>query len=284
MNKNLPRALILGSNGFLAKELYQQLSKKNIEIISISRSAPADYCFDLSDNEKLFNILQKHHFDYIFNCAGSFVNDLDTCIKSNFEISKHLLDSAEKLKLNSKIILLGSAAEYGQSEVQMNGIKEDAKLHPVSAYGLSKSLQAQLAEFYHRSKKLKIYLMRIFNLYGQDISKALLPGAVLNQVELYKQNKIDKISTGNLNFYRDYIDVKEACIKILNITESNNDELVFNIGSGKPTLARELVLEILSKNAIEANALNESIENFRADDLKKIFANIEKYEKLGFKI
>ena len=58
---------------------------------------------------------------------------------------RHLLDALEEEKLRSRVVVMGSAAEYGVTAPEENPLSEDRILRPVSIYGLTKAFQTQLA-------------------------------------------------------------------------------------------------------------------------------------------
>ena len=108
------------------------------------------------------------------------------------------------------MLLIGSSSEYGDVLSNVEPVSENSLLHPISIYGLSKSFQTYLMDFYFRTYGLNLIMARTFNLIGKKISNKLFVGNVFTQIEDYKIGKISKIKVGSLQANRDYLEVEDA--------------------------------------------------------------------------
>ncbi len=168
---------------------------------------------DLSDYDSVKMIIGTVKPDQIYNFAGSFSNDYALDYKVNVLLTKNIFDSVIELKLDSRILLVGSAAEYGAIDEKDNPINENYPLNPVSVYGLTKVYQTNLMNFYYKIKNINVVMARTFNLRSSNISEKLFIGRLYKQIDEYKKGVITKISLGNLQNKRDYIDIDEAVMR-----------------------------------------------------------------------
>ncbi len=170
---------IIGSSGFLAKELFSAIADKK-PVLSLGRHRPAS----VSDNNFIYLDLSKPLIKspssqaikidtVIFNAAfkGRFKEpspewssqgqicapDFDLLFKTlNFEVSR--------------LITIGSSEEYGARDTDQL-IKEDEQLNPQSSYGYWKvKLYEQGLKWSMQNSKDFIHL-RPFNIYGVDADK-----------------------------------------------------------------------------------------------------------------
>ncbi|MBM3713821.1 MAG: NAD-dependent epimerase/dehydratase family protein, partial [Actinobacteria bacterium] len=208
----MKRVLIIGASGFTSKYLYNFINSPDKEIFFCDLVNAFDkkllrrwYKTDFSDFKEAYRIISEINPDQIYNLAGSFSNDFETDYRNNVLLTKNIFDSILKLNINTRVLIIGSAAEYGVINIKDNPIKEDYKLNPASIYGLTKVFQTNLMTYYFNSKKINVVMVRTFNLIGKEIHKKLFIGSLFKQISEYKEKKINKIIVGNLDNKRDYI-------------------------------------------------------------------------------
>lgn len=275
------KILITGANGFSAKELINELKKINDNDLFLSdiqkKSWLSNYfqC-DLSSFKDTFNLIAKICPNQIYHLAGSCTNIYKNDYDSNVLTSKNILDSILKIDTKIRILLIGSAAEYGKT--QSGYISEKTLLNPISIYGLTKSFQTQLMKYYYNNYKLNVVMVRPFNLYGKNAPVHLLIGNLFHQISQYKLGKINKIILGNLTAERDYIGIKDAVKDYIVIMEKGKNNQIYNIGTGNTIKIRDLVNKVFLQESISADVLEEN--NSSSNMIKKSIANISKIIKL----
>jgi len=238
--------LITGINGFSGYFLtnYILVKEKNAMVVGIdlqpkltsqkkwlARQRIIYYQSDLSKDKILKNILKKHRPNYIYHLAGKILADsLNQYLKANYQTTKNLLREVKRESPQARVLLTGSAAEYGSAK--KNPFKEASVLQPINAYGLSKKKQT---EFFLKAKnQLLLNLVRPFNLIGPGTPKKLLIGNIIEQIKEQK-NKQPVINIFNPENARDFLDVREA-VKFYYLI-NKNDKIVgeiFNLCSGRP--------------------------------------------------
>ncbi|MBM3701252.1 MAG: NAD-dependent epimerase/dehydratase family protein, partial [Actinobacteria bacterium] len=166
----MKRVLIIGASGFTSKYLYNFINSPDKEIFFCDLVNAFDkkllrrwYKTDFSDFKEAYRIISEINPDQIYNLAGSFSNDFETDYRNNVLLTKNIFDSILKLNINTRVLIIGSAAEYGVINIKDNPIKEDYKLNPASIYGLTKVFQTNLMTYYFNSKKINVVMVRTFN-------------------------------------------------------------------------------------------------------------------------
>lgn len=254
--------LVTGANGGFGKIFLPILRTKYLEpVIGTGRSniESADYfSCDLTDVRSVSCLIAKVKPRLIFHLAGSFTGQFENDFKVNTLSAKYLFDSILAQKLVTRIVVFGSAAEYGAVLAEDNPISEMQPCKPVSVYGLTKYYQTAIAEFYARTTNSDVVIARVFNLAIAGLSQRLFFGRAHAMIEAYKHKQIAKMEFGNLSSERDYIGAEEAVSQLLAIAERGISGEVYNVGGGVPKTMRSLLIEMLSKEGIPTDVIIET--------------------------
>tara|TARA_B100001063_G_C16725284_1_gene536017 strand:+ start:449 stop:1297 length:849 start_codon:yes stop_codon:yes gene_type:complete len=278
------KILITGASGFTGKNLFNLLKDSDNEIFLTDNIENIDYqnyikC-DLVNEDAVLKLLNQVCPSYIYNLAGTYTNEFSIDFNSNVLAVKNILDNLIHLKINAKVLLIGSAAEYGHVSEKNNPVNENQKLLPISFYGISKVFQNNLMNYYVRKHELNIVMARTFNIYGKGISNKLFAGRIYQMIEMYKNNQIDELRLHDLDNLRDYIHIDDTIRHYLDIMEHGNKGEVYNVGSGKPLTNYNLLKSILKEEGLNYNSLN--IDNLISEntEVRSIYADIRKLKKL----
>jgi GDP-4-dehydro-6-deoxy-D-mannose reductase len=274
--------LVTGARGATGSVLCSLIKIKYPEIMifptDIVHHSEAGYIqCDLTDCASVRNLLRKSQPCQIYHLAGSFTNNFDIDLASNVKATNNILQSILDLRLTTRILLVGSSAEYGIVEDKDNPIKESQPLNPVSIYGLTKVYQTKLMQYYFLTKDIDVVMVRPFNLIGKNISDYLFIGNLYRQIEKFKRGEICKITLGNLQNKRDYISIEDAVKDYLTVMGKGIAGEVYNIGSGSSEAIKNILEKILIENDLDMNIIEEVnfIENNKID-INDIYANIDK--------
>lgn len=237
--------LVTGANGFTGRHLVTMLQgRAGWEVAATSRrSGTGTQSCDLTDNEQVRELIETLQPSQIIHCAGSFDNVWETDFLMNVESTRHLLDAIRLRNPGCRVLLIGSAAEYGNTTA--GAIAETAPLNPVTIYGMTKAMQSMLMDFYVRSSGMDIVMARTFNLYGAGCSPALFPGRVNEQIELVRNGLQKTIRVRSLEARRDYLPIGEAIEAYVRILEHGRSGEVYNVGSGTPVKMSNLLQQLL---------------------------------------
>lgn len=242
------KTLITGVQGFTGSSLADQLDPVNGEVYGAdlnSGDSRINMTCDLADAEETLAMLDSVRPDQIYHLAGSFTNTYSRDYAGNVLSTRNLLEAITQLGLTPRVLIVGSAAEYGRVSAAQNPIRESQPLRPISVYGLTKAMQTTLMRYYVERYRLDIVMARTFNLFGKGISERLFVGHVYRQVEKLHNQEIACIEVGNLDALRDYIDVAEALAYYRLIMAQGISGEIYNVGSGRAVAVSEVLERIL---------------------------------------
>ena len=281
------RVLLTGSTGGLGRSLLPKLRQhygENVYWTSRSGEPNTNYiAADLTVASDVHSLIEKSCPDLIFHCSGSFKNDLKPDLDVNAFSCRLILESVAALGLKSRIVVFGSAAEYGVVSQEMNPVSEDRPLSPISVYGFTKSVQTHLAQFYARTQGTDVVIARVFNVLGKGFSQKLFVGRAEEQVRRYLAGEIDKLEFGSLQSQRDYISMDALFDQLLAIAKYGQKGEVYNVGSGRPIAMRKLLEDLVSAAGIPISAIDEMPSKFssrQGTDIPIIYADMGKTSRL----
>lgn len=278
--------LVTGASGFVGSHLLAYLrAHSNARCIGLTRTRSKNddtVVCDLNNSEQVNETIKRLQPSVIFHTAGSFSNIFEVDLQNNVLSSKNMLDAVIEHQPASRILLMGSAAEYGEIKRHENPIAEDHPLQPVSIYGWSKAAQTQLAHLYFKTYGLDIVIARTFNLSGQGVSDKLFAGRVEQQIRAVQEGKAEKISVGNLDAGRDYIDIEKACALYDLIAAKGVAGEIYNVGSGTAISMRKLLCKLLYQAGLDESIVEENThgKNTPHSEVSVIYANIDKIMQL----
>jgi len=277
-------SIVTGAFGFSGRYLTQSISD---EVICVSRSnkntdSYKNYAVncDLLNKTAVNNLIKQYQPKAIYHLAGSFTQNFENDYKSNVMTTKNILDAMVELSPKSRILLIGSAAEYGILKFEDCPIKENAQLRPCNPYGLTKIYQKFLMDYYINQYSLDIVMARPFNIYGKGASPLLFIGNLYKQISLYKSGDISSISLGNIENKRDYIFIEDAIKHYIKIMQYGISGEIYNVASGKATLTKDLLKTILDQEGLNISIIEPNTRSIQANDSSVIFADISKLQRL----
>lgn len=185
--------------------------------------------------------------EVVVNFVGFKGDSLEESMRWNYQLTRLLLDAC-RLSGVKKVVLIGSAAEYGLSNHPIY-FSEEMTLKPSSAYGESKALQSSLVSA-HEYSDLTILYLRVFNVWGSEMSRQTLSGylehlASLDPRERMAQQLLDS------NSIRDFVHVSTFCEKLFEAAKNTRCSLIVNLGSGRPLSIQRFALDFLHELGID---------------------------------
>jgi len=169
-----------------------------------------------------------------------------------------------------------------QRNVALLPTDEDAKLHPVSIYGITKQVQEQLAMISGEAMGIPTTSLRFQNVYGpgQSLKNPYTGILSIFSSRLLNGNDINIFEDGLES--RDFVyidDVVNATIASLESNSANGQ--IYNVGSGQPIAVLQVAEKLSQALGREFNYTISG--NFRVGDIRHNYADISKISKeLGF--
>jgi GDP-4-dehydro-6-deoxy-D-mannose reductase len=276
--------LITGAGGPLGRELLTLLGQTNVasprprwRVLASSRQSVADgmLALDVCDRARVFDLVAQTRPDLILHLAATLSDDFDTAFALNVGGARNLCDAVLVSQHPSRLLLIGSAAEYGVVETTANPVPVSHPLRPVSVYGMTKAWQTMLGQLY-ASRGLDVVTARIFNMDGPGISEKLFAGRIRKQIAALKSGQQARLQVGPLGAIRDYVPLIAAAEQVLTIAEHGKSGAVYHVGSGRGISMRELLQGYLVQNGLDFSVVDEDSahSNRKGYDVPAIFADM----------
>jgi GDP-4-dehydro-6-deoxy-D-mannose reductase len=281
--------LVLGGSGFIGRHFEVCFRRCGLEadykLVGVGRNeegySPSEGTrfrhIDLEVPRQLQQVLSEERPEFIVNLVGAYgQNDLDALFASNVQVSRCLFEAIQALTLPvEKVLVVGSAAEYGLP--LENPIREDAPLHPLSPYGLTKSIQTTLALYFHRVAGIPIVVARPFNIIGEGLSNRLSIGHFMSQIHAAEDG--GTIRVGNIDTSRDFLDIRDVAMGFLNLLFHGHPGEVYNVCSGVPTRIGD-VLDQLIRQSGKRLRIEVDPGLFKANDVSCVYGDPQKLRAL----
>jgi nucleoside-diphosphate-sugar epimerase len=236
----LKKALVTGASGFVGRSMVGRLHAEGWEVRVLGRHNDLNPLTIASSWHKqtLGPALTEFAPDAVFHLAGRTLSGTaEEYYTANVIPAAQLLDALEDLPNLPTIVLMGSAAEYGNVAEAALPVSEEHPCAPISDYGASKHAQTLMGLCRIRSG-WPIIVARLFNPVGPGMPKHLALGSFASRLAA----GASVLEVGNLDVRRDFISVDEAArivFELAQIPEAVGK--VINICSGRAFLLRELV-------------------------------------------
>lgn len=283
------KVLITGAAGFCASHLISRLRRdESIEIAGLDRvqaeaSAPGlDRYFqaDICDAGAVGSIVGSVAPDSIFHLAGAGGAGVPASVLCSVNLlgTANVLEAVRGKVPQCRVLVIGSAAEYGAVSDSQLPVREDAPCHPTGAYGISKHAAAMLAIEYARRAGLKVVVVRPFNIIGPGVPPSLVLGALVARLKDALRSEEPQIKVGDFNSERDFIGVSDTVDAYVRLLQAEPWGEVFNICSGKAySIAR--LAEMLVANSSRRVRLEFDPDLVPASPVRSIYGSFEKAQR-----
>jgi nucleoside-diphosphate-sugar epimerase len=253
--------LVTGARGALGRVLSAWLLEHSdgSAVLSSRSPAQADDCLtcDVTDGYAVRNLLRHVRPRVVYHLAGAFSNQFEVDCATNAFGARNLFEAMREEALDARIVVMGSAAEYGVIVPTDNPVAEDRVLRPVSIYGVTKAMQTQIAGYYAHQHSVDVVIARMFNLFAPGLSDRLFVGRVERLIGQYRRGEVDTIDVGNLDSQRDYVSVEDAVTQISQIAARGRSGEIYHVASGRPTAVREVLNRMLDAAGVPVSAVRE---------------------------
>ena len=245
------KVLVFGGNGFIGQAI-QQLLRVESETTSAERAPKGihEVQVDLMEPKTIVDALRHISPDAIVNAAGVVANTDQAAM--NLTFTTNILNAlVETGHTHVKVIISGSAAEYGEVQSDEIPVKETTSLKATSFYGKSKIDEEKFAIAFAKEHGINLVVARIFNPLGSGMHDKFLVPQLIRQIDEFKNGDRAQLEISRLDSCRDYLDVRDIASAIKILVENPTSHNVYNIGSGESTSNGELLDIILKQSGIE---------------------------------
>lgn len=264
------RVAVAGSDGFVGKKVCEQLEAKGHEIVRIDITRGLDLC----DNMIIDKIDPIDCFVHLANLVfvlGSY-DEPEKYYRINYLTTLNALEICRKY--NARLVY---ASSYIYGPPQYLPVDENHPVCPFNPYAQTKVICEKLCEGYHRDFKVKVSILRPFNIYGIGQKGKLLIPEIIGQL---KEGK-DTIELKASSPCRDYINVIDVANAFVVCMEDTNDFNIYNVCSGESISVRELT-EVINKHLQKKVQFNFS-EMARPNEVDESRGSCAKLESIGWR-
>lgn len=242
----MKKAIVTGANGFIGSRLVEKLVNNGVEVISIDLidhknniSKKSKFIgTDFSNIPNLINDIGTKNFDAFYNLAWKGANGSEKTAGQVSQIDniRMVIDFAclAKQLECKKFLCAGSVAE--------NTVKSLGNIQRTTLgmlYGVTKAVTHTLLNAYCKNIDLNFVWMQFANVYGPTNRTGNLLSYTIEQLNNDKPADFGPA----LNTY-DFIYVDDLVEAMYRLGEVSNSSSCYFIGSGKPRLLKDFLLEI----------------------------------------
>jgi UDP-glucuronate 4-epimerase len=290
--------LVTGSAGFIGHHLSLKLLEQGHKVVGVDNLNDyypvelklarneilkkfGNYEFhqiDISDQEKISQLIHGQDFESIFHLAGQpgvrySLENPHAYVNSNIIGSLNILEAVRHSQKRPYLFLASSSSVYGLSE--QYPFREDNPFDkPVSFYGSTKGSMELMAHSYSQLYGIKATALRYFTVYGPwgrpDMAPFIFVKKILNGEE------IEVFNHGYL--VRDFTFVSDIVDGTLRLNEARKDPGlplwdVFNIGCSNPRPLMDFIRAVENTLGVQANL---KMMPHQPGDVYKTFADVSK--------
>jgi GDP-4-dehydro-6-deoxy-D-mannose reductase len=283
------RVLITGAGGFSGRWLVDHLRRgPRLRLFGLGRrpapELPLDgwLSADLADHAAVRNAVEIARPHFVFHLAGASPFASPAEIRRSNELGfENLADALERAALDHRVrmLVVGSAAEFGAAGAARLPIDETAPCEPQSVYGQSKWSITECVAAHDKKSHLELIAARPFNLVGPGLDRRLALADFARQISTCAGGEAEEIRCGNLETCRDYVDVRDAAAAYAAIMEQGLPGEVYHVCSGRSHRLGDLLDHLLELVGIWPRITVEA-SRFRRGDLPDVRGSHDKLTSL----
>lgn len=248
------RYIVIGAAGFIGTNLSIKLAKNENASIRIVDKSMDYICSDffnkpnveicISDIDKYtdYNKLIKNQ-DVVFHLVSTTVpatsnQSISEEIIDNTEITLRILEACVQNHVKKIVFLSSGGTVYGR--IDNVPVLEETSQNPICSYGTHKLISEKIIQLYGNIYGLDYRIIRLSNPYGPYQRPTGKQGVIASFIYNALRNE-NLIIYGDGTVIRDYIYIEDAIDGIINITNSDCDCSIVNLGTGVGTSLNEIV-------------------------------------------
>ena len=255
------RVLITGVSGFCGRHLVKRLRREqDMEIAGLDMAKPdasqwgLDRYFqaDICDRAEVASRIAEFRPDSIYHLAGinAASSSAGAVCAVNLMGALNVLEAVRRHAPGCRLLIAGSAAEYGPVPDTALPVTEDVPCRPVGAYGASKYAATMITLDYVRKSNLKAVVVRPFNIIGAGIPTTLVVGAMMARAKQALESTGEPVvRVGDSDSERDFISVSDAMDAYVLLLDAEPWGEIVNVCSGRSWPIHHIARALLGNSA-----------------------------------
>jgi GDP-4-dehydro-6-deoxy-D-mannose reductase len=240
------KALITGASGFVGGYLRKHLAAEGDDVVGLDRVDG----LDITDRASAIELFTAHAPEVVYHLAalshvGESWGSPQHVIETNVLGTLNVLDAARAAGAR-RVLVVGSAEEYGLVDGLSRRLTEDEPLRPFTPYGASKVGAGFLALQAFLGTGLETIRVRAFNHTGPGQPPRFVVSALAHRVAQTEHVGGDHVPVGNLDPVREVNDVRDIvrAYRLLVVSGTAGD--VYNVCSGVGFAVRDIAQRLLA--------------------------------------
>jgi len=274
----MARILLSGATGFLGKHLFRHFEKMGHEVFGTANRAQVDapifYC-DIRDQLAVEDIFHRVQPEIVIHCAA--ISSVTSSVAQDYYSvntvgTENMIHATLALPHQARFMFISTAGVYGNQDTDL--LHEELCPKPVHHYGMSKFCAERVLMNY--AERINYTIIRPFNIIGEGQSGDFIMPKLVNAFH----NRLPEVYLGNIDVFRDYIDIYDACNLIEKLT-TNPAAIgeVCNLCTGRPVSIQAL-LGILTEITGHEIGVQVNPALVRKNEVWRLLGDVAKLEEL----
>jgi GDP-4-dehydro-6-deoxy-D-mannose reductase len=188
----------------------------------------------------------------------------------------NVFEAVRRRRFEPRVLVVGSAEEYGAVDPDAPPLTEDAPLRPHSPYAVSKVAQGYLALQYALARDLPVIRTRTFPHTGPGRGEAFAESSFARQIaEVEAGRRRPVLAVGNLDAVRDFTDVRDVVRAYRALLDRGTAGEVYNVCSGRGRSIGDILRGLLEIACAHVD-LQVDRERLRPSDLPSLVGDPRK--------
>jgi|LULJ01.1.fsa_nt_gb nucleoside-diphosphate-sugar epimerase len=298
----MKRILITGAGGFIGRNLVNQLSVDNNNLVYalddnsrgsldkiIKKKNIIKKNIDVTNFKKLEILIKNTNFDICYHLAAingtkNFYNNPEKVLEVGVAGTLNIVNLIKKYKIK-KFFFFSSSEAYQKPNKIPTDETEQLKIpdvfNPRLSYGGSKIIGELITINYLTKSNTRYYIIRPHNVYGPDMGDDhVLPELATKIKNKLKLDKINIKIFGSGKETRSFIYIDDAVRALILISKKGKPNQIYNLGNNDEKTIIDIIMamsKILKKKiSVTRGSLHRGSVSRRCPDVKKL-------QKLNFK-
>jgi GDP-4-dehydro-6-deoxy-D-mannose reductase len=242
------RAAVTGSSGFVGSHLVPYLRSLGDDVVTIDRSGTPPV--DVTDAAEVREVVRAARPDAVYHLAalshvGRSWDAPEAVFRVNALGALNVLRACADAGVG-RVLVAGSADEYGAVSHDDLPLTEEAPIRPVTPYGSSKAAADILALQAFLGDGLGTLRVRAFNHTGPGQSTSMLVPGLAQRIADAERAAGPKVNVGRLDVVRDLSDVRDVVRAYRLLVEHGTPGEAYNVCSGRGVTVRDVADALLS--------------------------------------
>ncbi len=239
------KAVVTGASGFVGRELVRYLRESGDEVVELDRASGAD----VTDPGAMRAAVARSRPDAVYHLAAvshvavSWSAPLEV-FRVNAEGALNVLRACAEAGVE-RVLVVGSAEEYGAVREEDLPLSEEAPLRPLTPYGASKVAAGYLALQAHLADGLGVVRTRSFSHTGPAQTDRFVIPALARRIAEAERHGRKEMPVGSLEPVRDFTDVADVVRAYRLLVERGDPGEVYNVCSGVGRSVAEVAEHLL---------------------------------------